>query len=142
MDFKQHSRPGLIVSCIVITLGMIVMKKFEQPLLWAVVVYIGSIFPDLDTNSIPGRWAARIGFIFSGIMLVINKPWPPAIIGTAFLLIKSDKHRGFIHKWWFIAAFIIAGFIWRQPLCFAFGVGLIIHFAVDKISPLKWANWK
>jgi hypothetical protein len=141
MDFKQHSRAGLIVSGIVLIAGLIVFKKIEQPLLWAVLVYLGAIFSDLDTQSIPSILVSRIGFVLSCIMLMLNKPWPPAIAGAAFFLIKSGKHRGFIHKWWLPSAFMASGLIWSQPACLAFGVGLIIHLMVDKISPLKWANW-
>lgn len=142
MNFKEHSRAGLIASGATLGAGVIIVSKFDQPFLWAVIVYIGAIFPDLDTDSIPARWTARAGFIFAVIMLVLKKPWPPAILGAGFFLIKSGKHRGFIHKWWFPGAFIMAGNIWNQPLCFAFGAGLIVHFAVDKLSPFSIKNWR
>lgn len=142
MNFSSHSRAGLTISAIIFCGALIVTSEFDRPLIWGLAVYIGAIFPDLDTDSIPSRWTARAGFIFAVIMLVLKKPWPPAILGAGFFLIKSGKHRGFIHKWWFPIAFIAAGCIWNQLLCFAFGAGLIVHFAVDKISPFSLENWR
>lgn len=140
MNFSQHARAGLTASAFTGIASFFYYQKIDQPLLIGLVTFIGSIFPDLDTESIPSRWTARIGFICSLILLYNDKPTPVAIVGTLFFLVKSDKHRGFIHKYWFAAVFIIAGLLWSNPLCLAFGVGLIVHYTVDGITP-AWKNW-
>ena len=141
MNFPEHSRAGWIAGVVTLCAGVVLTSRFDKPLLWAIIVYIGAVFPDLDTDSIPSRWAARLGFAFAVIMMFLKKPWPPAIAGALFFLIKSGKHRGFTHKWAIPISLIFAGFTWDQSLCFAFAGGLLIHFAVDKISPFAMKNW-
>lgn len=152
MNFPDHSRAGLITSAVTATgalffgdslgAGFETWAQTKQSFLLGLLVYIGSVFPDLDTESIPSRWAARIGLVFFCIMAYLNKPWPSAIAGALFFLVKADKHRGFTHKYWFIAAFIIYGLYYHQYLACAFGLGLLVHFRIDRISPFEWKNWK
>lgn len=141
MNFVDHSRIGAISSAIIAT-GSLYFYQFEQAVLVGIVVYIGSLFPDLDTDSIPSRWAARLGLAFCCVMLYLEKPYPPAIVGGLFMLLKADKHRGFTHKWWFPLSFIAYGFWSDQHLAIAFGLGLIVHFKVDGINFFEWKNWK
>jgi len=142
MNFPDHSRAGLIASAMTATVGLFFGQHLEQAVLTGGFVYIGSIFPDLDTESIPSRWAARIGLVFFCIMAYLDKPWPAAIAGALFFLVKADRHRGFTHKYWFIAVFIAYGLIYEQALACAFGVGLLVHFRIDRISPFELKNWK
>lgn len=140
MNFSDHSRAGLITSAVTITGSLFFGQHLEQAILLGAFVYIGSIFPDLDTESIPSRWAARIGLVFFCIMAYLNKPWPAAIAGALFFLVKADKHRGFTHKYWFITAFIVYGLYYHQYLACAFAIGLLVHFRVDRISPFELKN--
>ena len=140
MNFPEHAKAGLMASALPISYAVIFGSNLFQSLMAASLVFIGAIFPDLDTDSIPARWAARIGLAFSIICLSINKPYPAAILGSLFFLIKSGKHRGFIHKYWFVAACLASGYIYNS-LCYAFAFGLLVHFSLDKISVLKGENW-
>lgn len=141
MNFAPHARAGLTASAIISVASFICFKNFDRSLLIGLVVFAGSVFPDLDTDSKPSRWTAKVGFIFSFIMLVFNRPYVPAIAGMMFFLIKSSKHRGFIHKYYFPAlCFILAGGT-GNLLYAAFAVGLVVHFWLDRINPLKWRNW-
>jgi len=142
MNFVDHSRIGAISSVVIGTGSLIYGYELEQSVLIGIVVYIGSLFPDLDTDSIPSRWAARVGLVFFCIMAYLKKPWPPAIAGGLFFLLKADKHRGFTHKWWFPLGFITYGIYAEQSLAIAFGFGLIIHFKVDGIKFFEMKNWK
>jgi len=152
MNFPEHSRAGLKVSAVTIGgclffgdsigAGLETWIQVKQSFVLGCFVYAGSVFPDLDTESIPSRWAARIGLVFFCIMAYLNKPWPAAIAGALFFLVKADKHRGFTHKYWFIAAFIAYGLIYDKFYACAFGIGLLVHFRVDRISPFELKNWK
>jgi len=142
MNFPDHSRAGLIASVVVSVASMIFTQDLDSAVLLGFSVYIGSVFPDLDTDSIPSRWAARIGVLFFLIMAYLNKPWPPAIAGALFFLVKADHHRGFTHKYWFPLGFIVCGIYLQQYSACAFGFGLLVHFMIDGISPFALKNWK
>ena len=142
MNFVDHSRIGAISSAVVATGSLIYGYQLEQSAVIGIVVYIGSLFPDLDTDSIPSRWAARLGLAFFCVMAYLNKPWPPAIAGALFFLLKADKHRGFTHKWWFPLGFIAYAIYDVNYTAWAFGVGLIVHLKVDGIKFFEVKNWK
>jgi len=141
MNFSQHAKAGLISATIAGIGYYTFANDLKTAVMSAALVFIGSVFPDLDTESIPSRWAARIGFIFSLLCIATNKLLPAAIIGALFFLIKSGKHRGFTHKYSLPALCITAWFFLGNVPCAAFGVGLLVHFGLDKISPFQWKNW-
>ena len=139
MNFPQHSKAGAYASGAVCVISLITNQTAESIFFNSLAVYLGSIFPDLDTESTPSKWAARLGFIFVVLCLVNKNPEPAAIAGGLFFLVKSDQHRGFLHKYWFIAAFVAVGYFLHY-LAFLFAMGLLVHFWVDKISPLERKN--
>lgn len=141
MNFSEHSRAGIITAVVLGGAGFFYFKDFDRAVLIVFAGYIGAVFPDLDTDSIPSRRAAQAGLVTSFICVFLNKPWLPAILGTLFFLIKSGKHRGFIHKYWLPAVCFALGTFLSEPLCFAFGIGLVTHFALDGITLLSLRNW-
>ncbi len=141
MKFSGHSRAGIITAVVLGGAGFFYFKNFDKAALIAIAGYLGAVFPDLDTDSIPSRRAAQTGLIISLCYIFTNKPWTPALLGTLFFLIKSGKHRDFIHKYWFPAVCFILGFFLKTPLCFAFGIGVLVHFALDKVNPLSPEEW-
>jgi len=142
MNFPDHSRWGIRASVLAFGVGMFTVQDLGSSIFLGLSTYYGAIFPDLDTESIPSRWTARAGVIFFLIMAYLNKPWPPAIAGALFFLVKADKHRGFTHKYWFPLGFIVCGIYLQQYSACAFGAGLLVHFMIDGISPFALKNWK
>jgi hypothetical protein len=141
MNFSEHARAGITASLAVSLAGFIYYNDIAKVVPVGLAAFLGSVFPDLDTTSKPSVWAARMGLVFSLICLAINKPYPAALVGMLFFLVKSEPHRGFLHKYAFIALFFAYGAIQLNPVSLAFGAGLIVHFWLDKLSPLAWKNW-
>ena len=93
MDFKAHSRAGIVATLISIaTTGYLTQDK-ELSVIVGLSTFLGSISPDFDTNSIPSRWFARIGFIAILASWYYNRPEIGLAIGAGFMLVKSGKHR-------------------------------------------------
>lgn len=141
MNFSSHARAGLTAAAAVSVASFIYFRNFDQAALTGLVLFAGSIFPDLDTDSIPSRWAARIGFVVSLTMLYLRKPFVPALAGMMFFLVKSGRHRGFIHKYCFPVFFLVLGAGTGNVLYAAFGAGLVVHLWLDRISPLDGRRW-
>lgn len=141
MNFSQHARDGLTAAALVSVASFVYYKNFDRALLTGLVIFAGSIFPDLDTDSIPSRWAARVGFVSSLILLSLNKPYAPAIAGMMFFLIKSGKHRGFIHKYYLPVFCFVLTARTGNLLYAAFGFGLVIHLWLDRLSIFERKNW-
>ena len=141
MNFAQHARGGLTASIVVTMTSFIYFRDFDRSLLRGLMIFTGSLFPDLDTDSKPSKWAARIGLVVSVVTLALNKPYIAGMIGTMFFFVKSGRHRGFIHKYHFPAICFILTWGTGNLFYAAFGLGLVVHFWLDGISPIRWRNW-
>lgn len=140
MEFSAHAKSGLIGGVPLAAAGLF-FNDPEYFILAGVLFFIGAVFPDLDTDSIPSRWAARIGALFIFAMIAIDKLLPAAVAGLLFFVIKSFAHRKFTHKYWIPALCILLVFFFDNQLYLTFGAGIIVHFWLDKISPLSGRNW-
>ena len=141
MKFSQHAKGGVIAATLTAASQFAIVNDWKMAGLSGVLCFIGSIFPDLDTESIPSRWAARLGLVFSLICFYTKNYLPAVIAGSLFFLIKSGSHRGFTHKYFFPAICIGVGIGVGNFLHVSFGVGLIVHFWLDRISIFEWKNW-
>ena len=146
MNFKQHFTGGVVGSIVAAT-GLITTNNFyggldDKTILYATtMVLVGSLAPDLDTDSIPARWAARIGVIASILFIYGEKPIIAAVIGLVYMLMKCGKHRGFSHKYLTLAIIAGIGIYLTNIIIIGFASGMLIHFILDKISPFKKYNW-
>lgn len=142
MNFSSHAKAGGVLAAATFGVNYLFSNSYKIAAMCAGLVFIGSIFPDLDTESIPSRWAARAGFIFSlACVFWFKTPLPAAIVGALFFLIKSGSHRGFTHKYYFPILSLIIGFSNGNFLYLAFASGLLCHFWLDRISPFDGKNW-
>jgi hypothetical protein len=142
MNFSSHAKSGLILGPTATVLSYLFTNNVQLSVVSGLLAFIGAIFPDLDTDSIPSRWAARIGFGSVLALLYLQKPYPAAWLGLLFFLIKSGKHRGFMHKYHLPTFCFAVSMITGNLFYAAFGFGLCLHFWVDKISPLELKNWR
>jgi hypothetical protein len=142
MNFSEHAKAGgLVAAAVTIGLGLY-LDDFKTPFQAGLLAFSGSLFPDLDIDSIPSRYTARACFCFSIALMWLDNPWPPAIAGTLFFLVKSGKHRGFTHKYSLpLICGLLAAF-YGNWLFAAFGVGLLTHYALDRLYFFDWGNWK
>lgn len=104
MKYRHHASIGLLVASISTATTLAV--GFE-PMVFPIVFFF-SLFPDLDTDSIPRRWSYRILFlilVYLGYMQLYKEAYFLSIISITPLL---DKHRGWTHQIWAPIAFVIA----------------------------------
>ncbi|MGK5094683.1 hypothetical protein WDW89_22065 [Deltaproteobacteria bacterium TL4] len=102
----------------------------------SIVVWMGlflttvfmSLFPDLDTGSIPQRWFFRIVFIL--LIFLYFKKWMDifAVVAFSALLPVVHKHRGWTH--WKITPWLIALFL-----------GIILEYFRAKASWFQGFSW-
>ena len=144
MNFKQHLLVGSATAAIVGGTTMYMSKDIRVAGLFAVVTLAGSLVSDLDTGSIPSRIFAWLGIIASIVLIREGMPTPAAIIGIVFMAFNVDHHRGITHKWILPYVCLAVGvFGYYNPqyryllLCIPFSIGIMTHFACDKIPPYK-----
>jgi membrane-bound metal-dependent hydrolase YbcI (DUF457 family) len=97
-------------------------------------VFVGGLFPDLDTHSTPSKWAAKIGVTVSATLIYLNHPLEAAIIGLGFMLTKCGKHRGWTHS--LLLPVAVLGLSYHQNVLIyglGFSIGLLIHTLADDI---------
>lgn len=142
--FKKHNFYGIYASSIMfvtmITLGL----KTETSLILSLSAYLGSNFPDLDTNSIPSMWAARFAIVSSVYFVYINNPIYSVIVGIIFAAPKVHKHRGWTHKYttlFSIPVLVYFMFEVYTLIAISFSAGLFFHYLIDRLNPLNLKNW-
>ncbi|MCP4757426.1 MAG: hypothetical protein GY866_41730 [Proteobacteria bacterium] len=153
MNFKSHVIASAMVGAFFPLVGIHVLKT---PIPAEELAYIvpacmfGGTFPDLDTESIPSRWYARIGLVASLICLILDKPWYAAFVCIPFLAVKAHKHRGWTHSYAVPALLtalplvvpfvpILARYVpseYRLTIV-AYAVGIVSHLATDGRYPMK-----
>ena len=149
MKFASHAKAGFVISAIAATLET-VFRDFKTGVLAGILCFVGAVIPDLDTDSIPSRWAARFGaaFMFICVYMAHEHPgaaveyyFPAAVAGLLFFTIKAFPHRSFTHSWFGPVICFALGVYHGNFLYSAFGVGLMCHLIVDRLGPLDSRNW-
>lgn len=133
MNFKDHALIGAATGLVTGACFLVYSGSWPLAIMQALTVFLGSLAPDLDTDSIPSRWTARIGFVVACIFMLENKYFPAAIIGSAFMLMKCGKHRGMTHKYYLPFILFGAAAFFSNFLFAAFGIGILVHLKADKI---------
>ena len=143
MNFKTHAYAGVVAATGISVATYYMTADNNASLICALVCFFASLFPDLDTDSIPARWTARVALAIS--LLSFFKEWyiPSSLIGMAFLLFKIGKHRGWTHKYSLIVVLCIVSFFHKeyQFIYYAVCFGLFTHYIVDGIRINKLKNW-
>jgi hypothetical protein len=129
MLFQGHVKTSAIAG----TVSGIVAYQYEPKTAFymACIAFIGGLFPDLDTESKPSKYAARAGVV-SSLLLLNSNPKLAALIGILFMLAKVDRHRGWTHNPILPILLAFAGNhygYFHQSL--AFGLGIYAHLLSD-----------
>jgi len=143
MNFKGHLRAGLVASALS-TVVYSLSANDSTPDAGAMVftaVLVGSLVPDLDTNSIPSKITALLGSIFCLWSLITKEPYPALIFATGFLFIKSFNHRTWTHLWSLPTILIAVAVKYNIPLLIPFSVGIMTHYVIDCYGPKKMYPW-
>lgn len=140
MNFPQHAKAGFYTSCLAASAGYL-FKDLRIALLAGLLCFVGSVIPDLDTDSIPSRWAARFGLGLTCFSIYTGRYFPAVVAALLFFAIKSFPHRNWTHKYFGPLICFSLGIYHQNFLYAAFGVGLLCHLLVDSLSPLDSRNW-
>jgi len=141
MNYKNHAIAGLIAGSVVGTTMEYLDYESKIAMTVFVSVLIGSLAPDIDTASIPSRWAARISFVAILVSWRNNFHDVGFLVGAGFTLLKTGKHRGFTHKY-SLPAILLVSIIWFDHIAIiGFLGGLIVHYALDSMNPFNLKNW-
>ena len=141
MNFKEHITAAAITS-VPATMVISNTQDIKENSVIAMFVLIGGIFPDIDTHSHPSKIFAMAGFILATLLLYLGDSVYSALIGIAFMICKTGKHRGWTHKYSLPVLLMIASFwIPYFEIIQAFAVGLVVHYLIDRMSIWRFKNW-
>jgi len=129
MKFKDHLAAGAIVAT------MTTAALGFEVLVFPVTLFF-SLFPDLDTASIPQRWSYRAITLGLMVLAYYGLYQEAVALAVVAMLPLLDRHRGWTHRVW-------------APLLFP-GVAIAVYsFVVLHTGPLdvQWEqqftqNWK
>lgn len=175
MNFKGHKEYGLKTSWAVaisyllffttynytITEQLVFSKNlFAYSGILFIATFIGSLSPDLDIESIPSQWVARIMVAYwvavlwlNSVLMGINSyigselsvdlNWKPAaILSLIFFVCKGDHHRGWTHALIWTPILLATAYFTGFHIIGAFGIGMAVHnWYCDDISMLRVRNW-
>jgi membrane-bound metal-dependent hydrolase YbcI (DUF457 family) len=152
MNYPYHLAAGAIAGLS----APIIMKEIgisipeQQQLAIFPAILLGSIFPDIDTESIPSKIYAAFSLFCLIIFAIKNKPWHGVILMIPYLAAKISRHRGFTHSFKLVISLILIPLVvtllaiifpsidWLANLlldyyiticCFA--AGIVIHKILD-----------
>lgn len=141
--FKKHNyyaiAGSIAISIVIFAMG----SKIETALALALALYLGANFPDLDTNSIPSMWAARVSILASIYFVLIEKPIYAVFVCMVFIAPKVSRHRGWTHKYGtlvLIPVIVYFTFAVYTLIAISFSVGLLIYCAIDRMNPFRFKN--
>ena len=149
-NFKGHITAGLIASAVVTTATGFLTQNVEASVLAGGACFFGSLASDIDVDSIPSRWFARLGFVATILLYYFNKKDLGLILGASFFFLKSGKHRGWTHKYSLPLGLVVVGKIYEVAYSPAYAyayflavaVGLLAHYTIDTMNPFLWSNWR
>ena len=137
MNHKAHLIAG-VVSGLLVAGILVNYTNAELAVVGGVTCFLGSEFPDLDTDSIPSRMTARFSFGLSLTLYFFGMLHYSALIGLVFMLIKCQPHRGITHSpllpFGLIITAVVLNFnnnLFYALLLWCFAVGLTAHNIVD-----------
>jgi len=121
MNFNSHLAAGMAAGTVAagtaivfapdssrafVEIGRIVPREVSFPLSCFVAALAMSLFPDLDTASVPQRWFSRL--VLTLLVLSFYSGKRDLVLGLALIpaLTTIHKHRGWTH--WRIVPWIIA----------------------------------
>lgn len=143
--YKAHLGVGLVAGCLCLAGAVHFGYLGREPLPLALLLgffALGSLFPDVDTDSIGKRLFYGILLVADLVLLYQRRYEWAAWAGLAAMLPGVAHHRGWTHTW--LAALIaplpilflpvlVSDASWRDflPLYLAFAGGYLSHLALD-----------
>jgi membrane-bound metal-dependent hydrolase YbcI (DUF457 family) len=152
MNYPYHLAAGTIVGLT----APLILKEVgisvpdQQQLLIFPAILLGSIFPDIDTESIPSKIYAAFSLVCLAIFAIRHRPWHGVILMGPYLAAKISRHRGWTHSFKLVFSLILIPLVvillaiivpsigWLANLlldyyiticCFA--AGIIVHKILD-----------
>jgi len=153
MNYRGHLWGGFFAGAVSFFLGfctqsfyfdfLFLKKIFESPdnffayqkgFLVFFTAWASSIFPDLDTSSLPQRWFFRILLLALICFLLLKKIEIFIFLSLLMFVFVIDKHRGWTHwkgtPWILVLIFVVFYDIFKNK-----------SFSVERIFLLLKENW-
>lgn len=110
----------------------------------AACVALGSVFPDVDTDSKARRFFYAALFMLDAALLISGQVRWAAVLGLVAMLPAMGAHRGWTHRWWaaLLVPFAILSiaawlFSWSpllvSPYYAATVLGYMSHLVLDRL---------
>ncbi|MBZ4685951.1 MAG: hypothetical protein JG774_1696 [Desulfomicrobiaceae bacterium] len=110
----------------------------------AACVALGSVFPDVDTDSKARRFFYAALFVLDAALLLSGQVRWAAVLGLVAMLPAMGAHRGWTHRWWaaLVVPLAVLGvaawlFSWPPlslgPYYAATVLGYASHLVVDRL---------
>lgn len=141
MNFPQHLKAGMIGGALTSIAFSTLTHEPEKLVSIFCLTVLGSLAPDLDTQSKPSKFAA-IALTIAGVIALYRKELYPIIyflIGFSF--IKCFNHRSWTHVYLVPLSLFIIGYKTNVIYFIPIGIGVMVHYLIDKLWPWKLSNW-
>jgi len=123
MTYRGHLAGGLVLAATAAlaapALGLVETSDWVSLAGVAGTALFFSLFPDLDTSSVPQRWFFRAVF---GLLICLawrGQYQVATLVALVALLPVLDQHRGWTHSWWspLVMPVLLGGIyeLWRWP---------------------------
>lgn len=117
--YKGHAAGALILGagCLATAnwMGWYTPEPGEAVLLMSFVI-LGSLFPDVDTDSVGQKLFYFLLAVINLTLMVLGHYKWAAVLGFCAMLPVVGRHRGWIHTWW--AMFLVPLIIFIIPIIF------------------------
>lgn len=133
MNYPYHLAAGAIVglSAPIIMNEIGISIPEQQQLFVFPAIVLGSIFPDIDTESIPSKIYATFALVCLTVFAIKHRPWHGVILMIPYLAAKISRHRGWTHSLKFIFSLILIPLI-VTLLAIAFpSIGWLANLLLD-----------
>lgn len=138
MNFKSHATAGIVsgIGLTGLAYAMEADLSKNDMILIAPMVFLGSIFSDLDTKSTATKWYATIMFLLLPLFIYSNIPWLWITILVPFIAAQAFKHRSWTHSPWLIIALFFSNFIMAQIAGLTIPKFVPVEFFILKYLPI------
>lgn len=104
-NYKGHIAGGFVAYGIALCLATCCSASWATSLEWLLFTLAGSLFPDIDIKSKGQKLFYRLMFVVLLILMYQRRVVLAASIGVLCMVPMIVRHRGMLHKLWFVILF-------------------------------------
>ena len=148
MRFQGHLIGGAVAGVVIVgiaaksgivEIGTLPQRNVSTAITLFLLTLIMSLFPDLDTASVPQRWFFRSAFGLLVVLFIFKQMDTFAIVTFVLLLPLLHHHRGWTHHK--LTPFVISILIIAITIYLRFPLARIQEFSLDQGLALLHDYW-